>query len=98
MKELSVKQRYLYFKLLIQFCSSKFQAHRTELDQLAEALMKYETLDAEDIKAIIGGNADAVAKKFGSSSLLLKQQANEAKTEGGSSRKPNPIPVEIPVQ
>ena len=73
------------------------QAHRTELDQLAEALLKYETLDSEDVKAIIGGNADAVAKKMGSSSLLLKQQANESKAEG-SSLKPHPIPVELPVQ
>lgn len=73
------------------------QAHRTELDQLAEALIKYETLDSEDVKAIIGGNVDAVAKKFGSSSLLLKQQATESKNEGGS-LKPHPIPVELPVQ
>ena len=76
---------------------SSLQAHRTELDQLAEALLKYETLDSEDVKAIIGGNADAVAKKMGSSSLLLKQQANESKAEG-SSLKPHPIPVELPVQ
>jgi len=73
------------------------QAHRTELDQLAEALLKYETLDSEDVKSIVGGNAEAVAKKFGSSSLLLKQQANESKTDGGS-LKPHPIPVELPVQ
>ena len=77
---------------------SSLQAHRTELDQLAEALLKYETLDSEDVKAIIGGNADAVAKKLDSSSLLLKQQqANESKAEG-SSLKPHPIPVELPVQ
>jgi len=71
------------------------QAHRTELDKLAEALLKYETLDLEDVKAIISGNADAVATKFASSSLLQKQQANEPKTED-TSVKPHPIPVEFP--
>ena len=80
-----------------RFSPTFSQAHRTELDQLAEALLKYETLDSEDVKSIVGGNAEAVAKKFGSSSLLLKQQANESKTDGGS-LKPHPIPVELPVQ
>ena len=47
------------------------------------------------VKAIISGNADAVATKFASSSLLQKQQANEPKTED-TSVKPHPIPVEFP--
>ena len=76
------------------YCSVVLQAHRPELDQLAEALLKYETLDSQDVKEIIGGNADAVTQKYGSSSLLLKQQANELKPEG-SSLKTHPIPVEL---
>ena len=32
------------------------RAHRKELDLLADALLKYETLDADDVKAIIEGN------------------------------------------
>jgi len=32
------------------------KTHRHELDVLAEALLKYETLDAEDVQAIVDGN------------------------------------------
>jgi hypothetical protein len=43
--------------------------------QLADALLKYETLDAEDVAAIIAGNSDQVAKKkISSASLLLEQR------------------------
>ena len=34
----------------------QFQTHRHELDVLADALLKYETLDADDVQAIVDGN------------------------------------------
>ena len=39
------------------------KAHRRELDLLADALLKYETLDAEDVKAIIEGNDKHLTRK-----------------------------------
>ena len=39
------------------------KAHRRELDLLADALLKYETLDADDVKAIIEGNDKHLARK-----------------------------------
>lgn len=36
------------------------KAHSKEHKALAEALLKYETLDAEDIKAIMSGNTSSV--------------------------------------
>jgi ATP-dependent metalloprotease len=45
------------------------KTHRRELDLLADALLKYETLDAEDIRSIIDGKS--VAKKKGSPSTIL---------------------------
>lgn len=38
--------------------------HRSELDLLADALLRYETLDADDIKSIIEGDAKMVHKKL----------------------------------
>ncbi len=37
-------------------CSRPSRSHRSELDLLAEALLHYETLDAEDIRSIIDGD------------------------------------------
>ena len=34
------------------------RAHRKELDLLAKALLQYETLDVDDIKAIVEGKLD----------------------------------------
>jgi len=39
------------------------KAHRRELDLLADALLKYETLDSDDVKAIIEGNTKKLAHK-----------------------------------
>jgi len=46
--------------------------HRKELNLLAEALLKYETLDAEDIKAIVEHKKPPVAKMPSSSLLGFK--------------------------
>ena len=51
--------------------SNILQKHRRELDLLAEALLNYETLDADDIKAIVEGDHQQVFKKL-NDSLRLK--------------------------
>merc|ERR1712203_365835 len=51
------------------------KGHRRELDLLADALLKYETLDSDDIKAIIDGNPKKLAHKntlTSSSKILLR--------------------------
>ena len=50
---------------------SLLKAHRRELDLLAEALLNYETLDADDIHAIIEGDPKTVDAKMASSHRLL---------------------------
>ena len=55
------------------------KAHRRELDMLADALLKYETLDSDDVKAIIEGNAKHLAHKNSLSSnskILFKSPSN----------------------
>jgi len=42
------------------------KAHAKEHKALAEALLKYETLDAEDMKSILAGQLPAAAPKFSS--------------------------------
>jgi len=50
---------------------SLLKAHRRELDLLAEALLNYETLDADDIRAIIEGDPKTVDAKMASSNRIL---------------------------
>jgi len=55
------------------------KAHRRELDLLADALLKYETLDAEDVKAIIEGNDKHLARKntlSSNSKILFKNPSS----------------------
>ena len=61
------------------------KAHRKELDLLADALLNYETLDADDVKAIVEGNSKKVAQKLASNSVLnmnnmRKPQVNKRRT------------------
>ena len=51
------------------------RTHRGELEALANALLKYETLDAEDVKSIIEGNPKRLAAK----AAKARQQANHAR-------------------
>ena len=55
------------------------KAHRRELDLLADALLKYETLDADDIKAIIEGNAIKLANRntLNSNSKILYKNGSQ---------------------
>jgi len=43
---------------------SVLKTHRHVLDQLADALLSYETLDHEDVKAIVEGNSKMVHAKY----------------------------------
>ena len=55
------------------------KAHRRELDLLADALLKYETLDADDVKAIIEGNDKHLARKnklSSNSKILFKNPSS----------------------
>jgi len=47
------------------------KSHRRELDLLAEALLNYETLDADDIHSIIDGDPKTVDAKMASSNRVL---------------------------
>ncbi len=77
------------------------QSNRSQLDSLAEMLLKYETLDADDVKAIIAGNADDVDKKLakagGAISLRSRQQQLASRgtklTEPAASSNPSPNPT-----
>jgi len=53
------------------------RTHRGELEALANALLKYETLDAEDVKSIIEGNPKRLAAK----AAKARQQANHARQQ-----------------
>ena len=67
------------------------KAHRRELDLLADALLKYETLDSDDIKAIIEGNSKKLAQKntLSSNSKILYKTPSPASNI--SSGKPEEI-------
>ena len=63
------------------------KAHRRELDLLADALLKYETLDSDDIKAIIDGNPKKLAHKntlTSSSKILYKNSGNISSLPAGN--------------
>jgi len=51
------------------------KTHRAELDMLAEALLNYETLELEDIKAIVDGNPKKVAQKLALTDKVLIKRA-----------------------
>lgn len=63
------------------------KAHRRELDLLADALLKYETLDSDDIRAIIDGNPKKLAHKntlTSSSKILYKNSGNISSLPAGN--------------
>ena len=47
--------------------------HAGELEALAQALLKYETLDAEDVKSIVEGNPKRLAAKAAKARQLANQ-------------------------
>ena len=49
------------------------RAHRGELEALAQALLKYETLDADDVKSIVEGNPKRLAAKAAKARQLANQ-------------------------
>jgi len=55
------------------------KTHRKELDLLAEALLNYETLDVEDVKAIVGGDQKSVSEKMAASSRTLQSNRGGSK-------------------
>lgn len=61
------------------------KSHRRELDAVADALLNYETLDADDVKAILKGDVDSVAQK--------KSLANSILGLNKSTRANSPIPT-----
>merc|ERR1712141_540454 len=63
------------------------KAHRRELDLLADALLKYETLDSDDVKAIIEGNPKKLSHKntlTSSSKILYKNSGNISSLPAGN--------------
>lgn len=65
---------------------SLLKVHRRELDLLAEALLNYETLDAEDIRAIIEGDAKTVDAKMASSHRLLVVGKSRSSVAGSAAK------------
>ena len=59
------------------------KSHRRELDLIADALLNYETLDADDVKAIIEGNHKSLAKK---KKELRNSKLNLGKSGGPGTR------------
>ncbi len=59
------------------------RSHRRELDLLAEALLNYETLDAEDVKAIIEGNTTNLTLKKKQEFKERKMAALNRKSSNG---------------
>ena len=82
--------------LKTQNSTNIIKTHRKELDLLADALLKYETLDSEDVKCIIKGDVKSVHQKNSANTLLrisntadkrpIKRLGNGTATEdvGGS--------------
>jgi len=56
------------------------RAHRGELEALAQALLKYETLDADDVKSIVEGNPKRLAAK----AAKARQLANQSRQQNPS--------------
>lgn len=62
--------------------------HRKELDMLADALLNYETLDADDIKAIIEGDQSSVEKKMKNSNHIIGLNRISTNNSGGQGQVP----------
>ena len=65
---------------------------RREMDMVAEALLQYETLDAEDVKAIIEGNPRHVQTKMAASAIPTPEN-NKIAVDGGGPSTVNPHPI-----
>jgi ATP-dependent metalloprotease len=62
------------------------KSRRRELDLLAEALLNYETLDADDIRAIIDGDPKTVEAKMASTNrFVMMAKPRQAPPVAGSS-------------
>ena len=74
------------------------KTHRRELDLLAEALLNYETLDADDIRAIIDGDPKTVDAKMAASNRLLVLAKSRPPVTGANSQKVSGKPEILGVQ
>jgi ATP-dependent metalloprotease len=73
--------------------------HRRELDLLAEALLNYETLDADDIRAIIDGDPKTVDAKMASSNrIMVLAKSRSGPSVAGSAPKVSGKPEILGVQ
>ena len=67
------------------------RAHRTELDLLADALLNYETLDADDIRAIIEGKHQNVMKKLQQQQLAKNGSNGDRASDDGLNKPQSPV-------
>ena len=75
------------------------KVHRRELDLLAEALLNYETLDADDIRAIIDGDPKTVDAKMASSNrIMVLTKSRSGPSVSGSAAKVTGKPEILGVQ
>lgn len=60
-------------------CRQILKSHSKELKELAEALLKYETLDEEEIRMILDGKkfVKKIPKPSGSSQPVIGQKSNK---------------------
>ena len=71
-----------------QRAQSVLKTHRKELDALAEALIKYETLDAEEVKAVLEGRPLKMKKKPKDGEFITRDKGTS---------KPVPTPLGEPL-
>ena len=69
--------------------STILKAHRRELDLLADALLNYETLDADDVRAIIEGDPKKVGQKNSSNSILKMNNLGKLQVKNRRTGTPN---------
>jgi cell division protease FtsH len=69
------------------------ESHRGELERLAEALLKYETLSAKEVEQIVAGKT---LDKPTVGDLLDREQAKAAQPEGGAPKSAAPPPLPEP--
>ena len=63
------------------------RTHRTELDLLADALLNYETLDVDDVRAIMEGNPKEVHERLSTYKKTIRTQEEE--DDAKASKRPN---------
>ena len=56
------------------------KTHRKELDALAEALINYETLDAEEVKAVLEGRPLKMKKKPKDGEFITREKGTTKPT------------------